>query len=243
MKTLLLGSPARENPSDMVAQGDRIVFSSVPGARLPRSVHIVDADGREDPVPVLESTGFNDYVTDWSADGNTLVVTRANVADKNNFDLWYLQRKEGGGWQETPFLQTKHAELHAKLSPDGRFIAYGSYETGEREIYVRSFPDGKSFRRVSANGGAQAQWRRDGKELFFVEGNSLMAVPVTTTPSLTVGTAKKLFSHDSLPSRVGNTYDVAPNGQRFILCETEAVASDAKIRVVLNWLGEFEGRE
>jgi len=230
MKTLLLGSPARENPSDMVAQGDRIVFSSVPGARLPRSVHIVDADGREDPVPVLESTGFNDYVTDWSADGNTLVVTRANVADKNNFE-------------ETPFLQTKHAELHAKLSPDGRFIAYGSYETGEREIYVRSFPDGKSFRRVSANGGAQAQWRRDGKELFFVEGNSLMAVPVTTTPSLTVGTAKKLFSHDSLPSRVGNTYDVAPNGQRFILCETEAVASDAKIRVVLNWLGEFEGRE
>ena len=242
IKTRLLDSPAREIRPIWSPRGDRIAFSSAPGARLPRSVYVAGADGSEDRVPVVESAEWNDYVTDWSADGNNLLITRAKVGEGNNLDLWYLQRREGGGWKEIPFLRTQYDEQLAKLSPDGRFIAYESNESGQREVYVRSFPDGRSLHRVSADGGAQVRWRRDGGELFYVEGDSLMAVPITTSPTLTIGSAERLFSDDSLPSRASHEYEATRDGQRFILCETEEGISDARIRVVLNWPAEFEDR-
>ena len=163
-------------------------------------------------------------------------------------DIWYLRRKEGGGWEEFPFLQSEYVEQLAKLSPDGQFIAYGSNQSGEREIYIRSFPDGTGLRRVSANGGTQVRWRKDGKELFYVEGDSLMAVPVATTPTLTIGAAEKLFSDDSLIFGGATdwlNYDVTPDGQKFILREQEAgaEASGPELRVVQNWFAEFRDRE
>ena len=87
---------------------------------------------------------------------------------------------------------------------------------------------------MSANGGEQVRWRKDGKELYYVEGDSLMAVPVATTPTLTIGAAERLFSDDSLVFGAMNwlNYDVAPDGQRFILLE-----ADADLRWVQDWLG------
>jgi len=99
---------------------------------------------------------------------------------------------------------------------------------------------------VSANGGTQVRWRKDGKELFYVEGSSLMAVRVATAPTLTISVAEKLFSDDHLiyGSRIDQlNYDVTPDGQRFILRETGEGSSGVKIRVVQNWHEEFRGRE
>jgi len=243
VKTRLLG-PAREVQPSWSPRGDRIVFTSTEtGGGGARDLHTIRADGSEDPIPLLESTEFNDYVSDWSEDGNTLLVTRQKAGKGNKFDIWRLQRKEGGGWEETPFLQTEHDERFAKLSPDGRFIAYQSNQSGEDETYIRSFPDGTGLRRVSANGGRQVRWRKDGKELFYVEDDSLMAVPVTTTPALTIGAPEKLFSDGHLPSKAGVTYDVTADGQRFILSETEMKTAEVRIRVVENWLAGFKDHE
>ena len=246
IKTRLTMLATEEIYPSWAPRGDRVIFSSGTGAGgNHRDLYMVRADGSEDPVPVLQSPEFRDYVSDWSSDGNTIVVWRQDLSG-TKADIWYLRRKEGGGWEESPFLKTDYVEQLAKLSPDGRFIAYDSNQSGERETYIRSFPEGTGLRRVSANGGTQVRWRKDGKELFYVEGDSLMAVPVTTSPKLTIGTATKLFSHDRLafqPPFAWLNYDVTPDGQRFILLEAEAGASDVKLRVVQNWYEEFRDRE
>ena len=248
IKTRLTTSPSAEIYPSWSPKGDRIVFSAgSPGPGVPRDLHIVRADGSEDPVVFLESPEARRYVTDWSSDGNTILIWRQQLQNPNtaNADISYLKRGEDGSWEEASFLDSEHVEQLAKLSPDGRFVAYGSDQSGEREIYIRSFPEGTGQRRVSANGGTQVRWRKDGKELFYVEGDSLMAVPVATTPTLTIGAAEKLFSDDTLWFRPANflSYDVTPDGQRFIVREAEAGESDVKLRVVQNWFAEFKDRQ
>ena len=248
IKTRLTTSPSAEIYPSWSPQGDRIVFSAgTPGPGVHRDLHIVRADGSEDPVVFLESPEARRYVTDWSSDGNTILIWRQQLESPNtaNADISYLKRGEDGDWEEAPFLESEHVEQLAKLSPDGRFVAYGSDQSGEREIYIRSFPEGTGQRRVSANGGTQVRWRKDGKELFYMEGDSLMAVPVATTPTLTIGAPEKLFSDNTLRFRTGNflNYDVTPDGQRFILREAEAGTSDVKLRVVQNWFAGFKDRQ
>jgi len=148
--------------------------------------------------------------------------------------------------EEVPFLQTEYREQLAKLSPDGRFIAYDSNQSGQQEIYIRSFPEGTGLRRVSPNGGTQVRWRKDGKELFYVEGDSLMAAPISTTPTLTIGSAERLFSDAHLTFGAGEdylNYDVAPDGRKFIVREPELGDSEVRIRVVQNWHEEFRKQD
>ena len=130
-------------------------------------------------------------------------------------------------------------------------MAYSADESGEYEVYIRRFPDAGELRRVSVNGGSQPRWRADGKELFYVEGDRLMAVPVSTSPELTVGIPKPLFSSPGLllsGSAVLN-YDVTPDGQRFVVWEPVEAAEGAEqtaqqsIRVVQNWFAEFKDRQ
>ena len=248
IKTRLTTSPSAEIYPSWSPQGDRIVFSAgTPGGGVKRDLHIAQADGSEDPVVFLESPEARRYVTDWSSDGNTILIWGQQLENSNtaNADISYLKRGEDGGWEEAPFLESEHVEQLAKLSPDGRFVAYGSDQSGEREIYIRSFPEGTGQRRVSANSGTQVRWRKDGKELFYVEGDSSMAVPVATTPTLTIGAPEKLFSDNTLRFRLGHflNYDVTPDGQKFILREAEAGTSDVKLRVVQNWFAEFKDRQ
>ena len=247
IKTRLTDLPSNEIYPSWSPQGDRIIFSSGGAGPYHRDLYTVLADGSEDPVLFLESPEFRSYVTDWSSDGNTILVWRQYLSGAKA-DLWYLKRKEGGGWEESPFLQTEYVEQLAKLSPDVRFIAYDSDRSGEREVYVRSFPDGTGVRRVSTNGGTQVRWRKDGKELFYVEGDALMAVSVSTSPKLTIGAPEKLFSDDTLvfrPRIDWLNYDVTPDGQRFVVREREQEAGEAavKLRVVQNWYEEFRDRE
>ncbi len=99
---------------------------------------------------------------------------------------------------------------------------------------------------MSPNGGTQVRWRKDGKELFYVEGDSLMAAPISTTPTLTIGSAERLFSDAHLTFGAGEdylNYDVAPDGRKFIVREPELGDSEVRIRVVQNWHEEFRDRE
>ena len=140
------------------------------------------------------------------------------------------------------FLQTPFTEGAPTFSPDGRFVAYVSDESGRNEVYVRSFPNGDGKWRVSINGGAGPRWRRDGRELFYTEGNKLMAVPVATQLRFSPGTPAPLFENDTLQS-FNPQYDVAADGQRFIVRERLVSEKPLAIHVVNNWFEEFRRQQ
>jgi Tol biopolymer transport system component len=140
-------------------------------------------------------------------------------------------------------LQTSFSERAAKLSPDGRFVAYSSNESGQHEVYVRPFPEGGRKATVSSNGGKQPRWSRDGKELFYVEGSTLVAVSVSTDPSFSVGSVTRLFKHPRLTKSWYPHYDVSADGRRFVIAEPVGGIPEPSIRVVENWYEEFRDRE
>ena len=154
-----------------------------------------------------------------------------------------------------PFLQTPFSEHTAQFSPDEKWVAYVSNESGRCEVYIRSFPDGGGKQRVSVNGGTRPRWSREGGEVFYIEDSTLMAVPVATRLTLTIGQPQRLFVSEALARGPGIlNYDVAPDGQKFVLPEM-APAGDANaeqesadrqrptIRVVRNWYEEFRDHE
>ena len=183
---------------------------------------------------------LNEFPTDWSRDGKHLLYDRRH--SETRADIWYLSlQADDGGFDAAPFLATKFNERAAKLSPDGRYVAYISDESGENQVYVRPFPEGGSRWQVSHSGGTQPRWRRDGRELFFVEGLTLYAVPVSLTPSVSSGTPTKLFQSPSLGGGALAQYDVTADGQRFVT--RESFGGVPTIHVVENWFAEFKDRQ
>ena len=182
---------------------------------------------------------------DWSRDGNYIVY---EVFDpETEADLWYLERTEdGSGWEPHPFLDTPSNEQVAKLSPDGRYVAYVSDESGQDEVYVQPFPEGGRRWTVSNNGGMGHRWSGDGDELFYVEGtDTLMAVEVSTEGEFSAGTPHRLFRHPGLiPGSYYPRYDISKDGQRFLTAEAVAgETAQRSIQVVENWFAEFRGRQ
>ena len=219
--------------------GEAITFRSSRQGNA--DIYSRSADGTGEPV-LLVGTDLPEYPYDWSPDGKYLLY---RVDDpENGWDLWYLKRKESGdGFDSVPFLQTSFNENAAKFSPQGRFVAYVSDQSGQDQVYVRQFPKGEGQWQVSSQGGAQPRWSKDGKELFYVESGTLMAIEVSTSPSFTTGATTRLFQHPNLVTE--HRYDVSADGQRFVLIETveseEAKASS--IHVVENWFTQFRDRE
>jgi hypothetical protein len=125
------------------------------------------------------------------------------------------------------------------FSPDGPFEAYVSRESGQNEIYVRSFPDGDGRWQVSKDGGVDPRWRRDGKELFYLQGTKVMAVEISSSPTFQPGTPKELFEAPFAQAgdwSRNSAYDVSPDGKRFLATVPAAQnLSDTPITVVLNW--------
>ncbi len=204
------------------------------------------ADGTGEAVALVESEGGL-FVPDWSRDGRYLVYFEVNP--ETQIDIRYVGLgTDGDVGEPVTFLGSPADELFPKLSPDGRFLTYSSNESGRPEIYVRSFPGGDGKRQVSVNGGQQARWRSDGRELYYVEGDTLMAVSVSTEPPFTLGQPQRLFEAPGLVFAAGGTnggYDVSAAGQRFLtIAPVEAAdAAPTTIRIVQNWYEEFRDRE
>jgi len=147
-----------------------------------------------------------------------------------------------GGGKPVPFLQSPFGELSPKFSPDGRWIAYSSNESGRREIFVRPFPGPGGKWQVSVQGGAQPMWRRDGKEIFFIAPDGMvMSVDVIAGNAFQVGTPRPLFRTLALASAIdGPAYSVTADGQRFLVRKQSSNASIPPTTVVLNWTAGFE---
>ena len=224
--------------------GTEIVFSS--GRTNKRDLYRKRADRIGEVELLFSNPELAQFATGWSRDGKILLCWRASEAlGTEPGDVFYLKEKgDGSGYEEVAFLETPFDERTPQLSPDGRYLAYVSDESGRLEVYIQSFPQGGGKQLVSVAGGVASRWRADGEELFYVEGTTLMAVAVSTSPSLTVSRSESLFSSPRL--RYYLNYDVTPDGEKFVLVEpAEVDGEDAApvIRIVQNWYEEFRERE
>ncbi len=139
-------------------------------------------------------------------------------------------------------------ELNAEVSPDGRWIAYDSDESGQFEVYVRPYPQAYTGGRwqISSGGARQPMWSRDGRELYYRDFEGAMyAAPITLSPTFAPGAAVKLFSNSAHrgagKSGGGRTYDVSLDGRRFLMIKTQPVSPNSQaIVVVLNWFEELK---
>jgi serine/threonine-protein kinase len=140
---------------------------------------------------------------------------------------------------EAPFNLTS-----GMFSPDGRWLAYGSNETGQMEIYIQAYPDGGQKLQLSTGGGTEPMWARNGRELFYRRGDQMLAVPIQTTPALVVGRATVLFEQP-YQRRAGvnrANYDVLADG-RFLMIKTSgADIKSTGIRFVTEWFTELRQR-
>ena len=208
-----------------------------------------DQDGPGNLYQKLSSGGANEeqilktnerkWTTDWSPDGRVIIYT--SIHPKTGLDLWVLPTE--GDRKPVPYLQTTFNEDYAKFSPNGRFIAYSSDESGRNEVYVQTFPVSGRKWQISVGGGAQPRWRRDGKELFYISPErKLIAVEVKSdTPTLEVGSPKMLFQ-TRLPGYPGprNNYDASADGQRFLMNNLLGDISSNPITVVINWTADLQ---
>ncbi len=177
--------------------------------------------------------------TSWSPDGKFLAYW--TVGAETGRDIWLMPLTGGGKPQ--PFLQTKFNEQQAAFSPDGRWIAYTSDESGRFEVYVQPFPGPGGKWQISGDGGDTPMWAHNGRELFFVSSDKLMSVSVMTHTGFSASTPR-MAAHvpPALAIRLGNNkYDVSPDGEHFLFVKAN-VANEPpdEVRVVLNWSEELK---
>jgi len=174
----------------------------------------------------------------WSADGQWLVYTEISL--ETGPDVWALPA--GGDRKPRVIVRTPFDDGYPRLSPDGHWLAYTSDESGRMEVFVQPFTGPGRRSQISNDGGAEPVWSRDGRELFYLNGDKMMAVEITTTPAFKAGTPRLLFEgrYRSGPTGVAG-YDVTSDGQRFL--RVQPVHPDPptnQIHVVLNWLEELK---
>ena len=218
--------------------GARVVFGSNPTGV--RNLFGMPADGSLlEPERLLTSDSAQNPGA-WSPDGRWFLY-QETAAETGN-DVWLMA---GGGERTSrPWLQTMFSEGEPSFSPDGRWVAYVTNQTGEAEVWVRPFPGPGSPTRVSPTGGHDPVWSRNGKELFYQEGNKLMTAEAAgMQPALQFRTPRMLFEGGFIPwePNTPRTYDVAPDG-RFLMIEQTPSYLTQRFAVVLNWFEELKRR-
>jgi eukaryotic-like serine/threonine-protein kinase len=178
----------------------------------------------------------NKWPNSVSPDGQLLLYHSSSK--KNRDDLWVLPlapARSGGKPEPRVFVQTPFDEGFGQFSPDGRWVAYDSTESGEREVYAAPFPGPGGKRQISSGGGGFPAWRRDGKELFYmIRDGRLMAAEVSeTNGTLEIGRVQKLFDGLGVTNG-GSSYAVTADGQKFIVVEN-AAATTRPLTLVENW--------
>jgi Tol biopolymer transport system component len=213
--------------------GEQILFSSLRKLNFQLYLKNVDGSGSEEE---LADLGVVSQVNpwDWSRDGKYALVRKGT-------ELWYLS------WPERvakPLLQAKWTVRNAQFSPDGRWMAYASNETGKMEIYVSPFLSATGKWQVSTGGGQEPRWRQDGKELFYLSAEGkMMAVPVTAGVSFEARSPVTLFqTHRRQPisSQDVFSYDVSTDGQRFLVITKVDEVNTAPLSIMLHWASEME---
>jgi serine/threonine-protein kinase len=214
--------------------GQRLLFSSLRSGTP--SLYIKNADGTGEVEQVTEPTGSQRPVG-WSSDGETLVLTDGNDIHTVKF---------GSETVTSALFETTFTENRGSLSPDGNWLAYESDEDGDTDVYVRPFPDVDNGKwKVSAQGGTHPYWSPDGEELFFFQGNEMMAAPISTVPAFGAGNPVSLFEGRYNLNLLGRAFAVTPDGTGFIATKSatgDNITSVQNLVAVFNWFEELKER-
>jgi dipeptidyl aminopeptidase/acylaminoacyl peptidase len=187
------------------------------------------------------------WAWDWSPNG-VYVLTTLRRGNNRGFDIGYLEINGEAPYTAKPLRTTKYREAHAQFSPDGRYVAFQSDDTGQDEIYVCSFPDCLDEKKVSLDGGMFPRWAKKQGSLYYRRGeDTLMEAPIKTQPELDVGMPRRLFSNLHLYQQgaVGTRlYDVSDDGERFVVVESApsriSPENPATINVWQNWAASLK---
>lgn len=217
--------------------GSRLMYVSRRGPTLEGSVVSAPADGSQPAVELIAVT--NRYAPEAvSPDGPALIVRRDDGPDTASaLAIQRLARGAPHGALQ-PFVESSHSLNHFRFSPDGRFVSFSSTESGRSEVFVTSYPGPGGKWQVSTSGGSAPEWRADGRELFYRQGNFVMSVDVDTRPTFRAGIPRTLFRVE------GGDYDVSPDGQRFVIARRVPKPADAapELAIVVNWFEELRSR-
>jgi Tol biopolymer transport system component len=201
------------------------------------------ADGSGSEHVVLDEPETSAIPLSFSPDGHYLVYVRRLVNDPNNADIWGLPMSPEGKPNGKPFpiVQTPFDDLNPDVSPGGKYMAYQNLESGRNEIYLTTFPNGGARWQVSTNGGVDARWRRDGKELFFLDpSDNLTAVDVDISgPTPRLGVPHALFQAIGVQRQVG-TYVVTRDGKKFLINSGSTKQGTDPLTLVLNWTADLK---
>jgi Tol biopolymer transport system component len=231
------------NPlSVWTSDGKGIAFESNKEGPLNLFWQLADGSGG------LERLTNSEYVQapmSWSPNGQLLAFIEINPT--TGYDIWVLRMDNpsaGSGQvrKAQPFLRTRFDETSPRFSPDGRWLAYISNESGRNEIYVQPYPGPGMKWQISTEGGTEPAWNPNGRELFYRSGDKMMAVDIVTQPGFAAGTPRMLFEgrYEPAPVPIAN-YDVSSDGQRFLMLKpVEQAQAPTQINVVLNWFEELK---
>ncbi len=214
--------------------GRRLVYRSSGDATL----WVMAASGLEKAEKVVRVGGADLVGNSWLPDG-TVIAT--------------LQPSEGGyhlvtisvqGRSQSSLLTGPGDRINGQVSPDGKWMAYMSNETGNWEVYVTSYPNLQGKFQISAGGGGDPHWRRDGEEIFYVNRkNTLFAVPASAGETFEIGTPVRLFTtrgREPISSTDFYTYDVTADGQRFLVNRIAKPSNPSPAHVVLDWTADLK---
>jgi Tol biopolymer transport system component len=203
---------------------------------------------RSAPAIRLDPSGTRQSPVSFSPDGKFLTFDQKDPQTRDDVFVLPLD----GGHAPMPVAQSRFGEGSGKFSPDGRWIAYSSAESGRPEVYVQAFPGPGPKLQVSKDGGTDPTWRRTGGELYYRSGDRMMAVSVTTSPEFTAAAPRLLWegayssgtgSSCGMPGVASSSYDVSADGRRFLMVREDIPAGASRIVVVLNWAEELKARE
>ena len=217
--------------------GMRIMFNSDRDEK--NAIYSKNASGTGAVEKIVDSSGRSIEAMGWSPDGT--VISGHVLAEGTSWDVVTFPT---GGGELTSHVSGEFVEAWGNFSPDGRYLAYASNETGRYEIYLMTYPDAAGKWQVSSDGGTEPFWRGDGRELFYISvDRRLMAVDMTPGDPIGIGTPHKLFDAPvprSLATR--NRFVPAADGQRFLLIANLQQEDVSPITVVLNWTSELQDR-
>ena len=202
-------------------------------------IYVMAADGGGSREPILAGGKVARFPSSIAPDGRTLAYTEATT--DANADIWVLPLN--GDRKPIPFVETPFNEFGPEFSPDGRFLAYVSNESGRFEVYVRPFPGPGPKRQVSVGGGTSPGWSKSGGEIFYRNGEAVMAAAVTFRPEFSSAAPRPLFRGDyEEPARPDwpRNYDVTPDGKQFLMIKPDPDGRPTQARAVFHWFEELK---
>jgi serine/threonine protein kinase len=237
IRTRFTFGPANQSVPVWAPDGKTIFYSS--SAKGPPHIYAKAADGSGSERVIMETPGMVEEPLTVSPDGGYLVYRTRDLVKDTVHHIWAVPLASEG--KPFPVVGSPFDEVQAKLSPDGRWMAYQSNESGRREVYITAFPGGGAKWQLSSSGGMSAKWRGDGKELFFLDAaDNLIAVDVDTSGNVIhLGVPHTLFQAIGI-QRDWGPFDVTADGKKFLINSGNQKEGSDPVTLVLNWTAELK---